>query len=79
MNSSVAFRAEGDQIFLRIGPGLTSELPMVNLKVGHRAARLASPTVSPQDLIAKLVVQLGSQANRWLFWSEAAHDAFSVV
>jgi hypothetical protein len=51
----------------------------VNLKVGHRAARLASPTVSPQHLIAKLVVQLGSQANRWLFWSEAAHDAFSVV
>ena len=47
MNSGVAFRAEGDQIFLRIGPALTPELPMVNFKIGHRAAGLASPTVSP--------------------------------
>ena len=48
--------AEGDEIFLGIRPGLATELHVVDFKIGHRAARLASPAIPAEDLVAKLVV-----------------------
>jgi hypothetical protein len=58
----MASRAEGDEIFLGIRPGLAAELRVVNFKIGHCSARLASPAVTAENLIAKLVVQFAVQA-----------------
>ncbi len=62
MNPSMTSGAEGDEIFLGIGPGLAAELFVVNLKIEHCAAGLASPAVAAENLIAKLVVQFAFQA-----------------
>jgi hypothetical protein len=72
-------RAEGDEIFLGIRSGLAAELRVVNFKIGHRSARLASPAVAAENLIAKLAVQLAVQALAWLLWSEAIHETFSAA
>jgi hypothetical protein len=58
VNPGMASRAEGDEIFLGIRPGLAAELRVVNFKVGHRSARLASPAVASEHLVAKLFIQL---------------------
>jgi hypothetical protein len=55
----MASRAKSDQVLLAIVPRLAAKLFVVNLKIGHRAARLASPAVPPEHLVAKLLVQLG--------------------
>jgi hypothetical protein len=75
----MACRAEGDQILLRIAPGLTAELFVVNLEIRHRSARLASPRVAAEYLGAKIVAQLGIQAHTFGFWSELVQGAFSVA
>jgi hypothetical protein len=75
----MASRAEGDEIFLGIGPRLAAKLFVVNFKIGHRSARLASPAVASEHLVAKLFIQLAVQALAWLFWSDAIHEAFSVA
>jgi hypothetical protein len=46
MQAGVADSTKGDQVLLGIITGLTAELLVVNLKIGHSAARLASPTVA---------------------------------
>ena len=79
MHGGMAFTAEGDQILLGIVPGLAAKLFVVNFKVGHRAARLASPAVPAEHLVAKLIVQFGIQAQTCELWSEAVHEAFSVA
>ena len=57
MNPGVAYRAKCDEIFLGILPGLAATLFVVNFKIGHRAARLASPAIPAEHLIPKLVVR----------------------
>jgi hypothetical protein len=54
---SMASRAEGDQILLGIVARLAAKLFVVNLKIRHVAARLASPAVPAEHLSAKLVIQ----------------------
>jgi hypothetical protein len=56
MHCGVASIAQYDQVFLRVIARVTSKVLMVNLKVGHRAAELASPTVATQHLEAETVV-----------------------
>jgi hypothetical protein len=75
----MAFRAESNQIFLGIVPGLAAKLFVVNLKIRYRAARLASPTIPAEHLVAKLVVGVEVQAQACVLWSKAVHDAFSVA
>ena len=58
----MAYRAEGDQILFGIVPRLAAKLLVVNLEIRHRAARLASPAVAAEHLVAKVVVQFGVQA-----------------
>jgi hypothetical protein len=55
-------RAEGDEIFLEIRPRLAAELFVVNFKIEHRAARLASPAVASEQTVAKLLIQFAAQA-----------------
>jgi hypothetical protein len=79
VNLRMAFRAKGDQILLGVIPGLAAKLFVVNFKIGHRAARLASPTVAAEHLVAKPVVQFAVQAKAWVLWPDAIHEAFSVA
>jgi hypothetical protein len=75
----MASRAKSDQVFLGIGSGLAAKLSVVNLKVGHTAARLASPAVPAQYLSAKVVVQFRIQAQTCALASDIVHEAFSVA
>jgi len=79
MQSRVACTAECYQVLFGIGPRLAAKLFVVNFKIGHRSARLASPAVASEHLVAKLFIQLAVQALAWLFWSDAIHEAFSVA
>ena len=75
----MASGAEGDEIFLGIRPGLAAELLVVNFKIGHRSAGLASPAVAAENSVAKLVVQFAVQAVAWSLWPEVIQEAFSVA
>ncbi len=78
MHSGVACRAERDQIFLSIGSRMTAELPVVHFKIGHRAARLTSPAIAPQDLLSQIPIRHWIQSQAGGFWANRAHDAFSL-
>ena len=58
---------------------MAAKLFVVNLKIVHRAARLASPTVPEEHLVAELVVQVGIQAKGYALWSEVVHETFSAA
>jgi hypothetical protein len=47
VDTGMAACAKGDQILLRVVAGLAAKCFVVHLKIRHRAATLASPTVSP--------------------------------
>jgi hypothetical protein len=79
MHSGVAFAAQRDQVLLRIVAGLAAKLFVMNFKIGHRAARLASPAVTAEHLIAKVVVRFRIQAQTFALWFEAVHEIFSVA
>ena len=74
MNLSMALRAESDQILFGIVPRLAAKLSVVNLKIVHGAARLASPAVAVEHLVAKLVVGVGIQSQTGIL-----HEFFSVA
>ena len=40
---------------------MAAELPVVHLKIGHRATGLTPPTVATQDLLAQTLVRHGIQ------------------
>jgi hypothetical protein len=46
MHADVAWGTKGDQILFRIISGLTAKFFVVDLKIRHGAARLASPIVA---------------------------------
>ena len=71
----VAYRCEEcNEILFGIVPGTAAKLFVMNFKIGHRAARLASPTIAAEHLVAKLVVQFGVQAKAWVLWSETIQE-----
>ena len=39
---------------------MAAELPVVHLKIRHRATRLTPPTIATQDLLAQTFVRRGS-------------------
>jgi hypothetical protein len=57
MHGGVACSTEGNQILARIIAGVAAKFLVVNLKVGHRAARLASPTIPSEHLVSEVFVQ----------------------
>jgi len=78
MNLGVALCAERDQILLGILPRVAAKLFVVNLKVGHRAARLTPPTVATENLLPKSFVQHRIRAQATEFRSNRVHDAISL-
>jgi hypothetical protein len=57
MNSGVACSAEGNEILGTIIAGSAAKSFVVNLKIGHHAAELASPAVAAEHLVAKLLIE----------------------
>jgi len=56
MHCGVARSAKCYQVLFAIRAGLATKLFVMNLKVRHRPARLASPSIAAKDLIAQLFV-----------------------
>ena len=75
----MACGAKCNQILSRIITGLAAELFVMDFKIGHSAARLASPAVTAENLVTNLVVRPCVQAQAWLFGSKLVHEAFSVA
>ena len=71
---SVAFpvtvRAERDQILGAVMPKPASPLDVMNLQIFGCAAVLATPIVPGKNLLAKSLVRLSIQSERWSFWPQ---------
>jgi len=63
----VAGTAKSNQVLLDILPGEAAKFFVVDLKVRHRAAELASPSITPQHALSQLVIlfRVESQARRF--------------
>jgi len=57
---------------------MTAEFLVVNFKIRHGAAGLASPAIPAEYQSAKLFVQLGIKPQALAFWRVAVQEAFSV-
>ena len=79
MHGGVACSAKGNEVLARIVAGSTAKPFVVNLKIGHRTARLAFPAVAAEHFIAKLVVQFGVQTDRCALWSEPVQETFPIA
>jgi len=51
---------------------------MVNFKIRHGAAGLASPAIPAEDLVAELFISFGIKPQARPFRSGPIHDAFPV-
>jgi hypothetical protein len=49
--------AEGDQVLFSIVTRMAAKFLVVDFQVRHGAARLTSPAIATQDLLAKIVVR----------------------
>jgi len=49
MRLTVTSHAEGDQIQIRVIPGVTAKFLVMNFKVRHRTTGLTSPAIASQD------------------------------
>ena len=73
MDGRVAICAKRDQVLFRIFAAVTAKLLMVDDKVCHRSAELASPTVAPQHVLAKLFIFLLVKPERRPFFKRLVH------
>ena len=78
MHSGVACRAQRDQVFIRVGSRMAAELPVVHLKIRHRATGLTPPAVATQGLLAQIFVRQGVQPQGDDFGANHSQDAFSL-
>ena len=69
----MTIETKGYQIVLAILAGVAAKLFVVNFKVCHRTAELAAPAVSPQYVLAELLVILLLKPDRHLFRQNLLH------
>ena len=69
----MTIETEGDQIVLTILAGVAAKLFVMDFKVGHGTAQLASPAISPQYLLAELLVILLLKPDGGLFRHNLLH------
>ena len=74
MHSGVASGTKRNQVVLRVVAGVAAKFLVVNLKVGHCAARLAPPAIAIEHLIANPFAELGEPQS---FRMDSVHEAFS--
>jgi hypothetical protein len=77
MHSGVACRAQRDQVLLCVGSRMAAEVPVVHLKIRHRATGLTPPAVATQDLLTQTFVRQGVQPQASSFGANHSQDAFS--
>jgi hypothetical protein len=63
----MAIKTQRDEILFLILTRVATKLLVVNFKVPHRAAQLATPAIAPQYLLAELPVAFLLKPNRRLF------------
>ena len=68
MGFLVARRAEGDQIFGNVIAQSAPRLNVMDLKIFHAPARLATPAVSLQDFTAELAISFRIKPQAWPLW-----------
>jgi hypothetical protein len=68
---------EGDQVLIRIVSRLAAEFFMVNVQVRQGTAYLAPPAVSPEYVLAELLVILLLEPDRRLFRHSSILDLLS--
>ena len=73
MGRSVTIKAKRDQIAFTIAARVAAKLFVVGFKVDHGTAQLASPAISPQHLLAELLVILLLEPERRLFRQNLLH------
>jgi hypothetical protein len=76
MDGQVAVAAQGDQVLLRIIPGLAAKLVVLKLQVLQVPARLTFPSIPVQDFSPELLIQFGIQSQARLLQSNLTDDAF---
>ena len=76
VNERVALLTQRDQILLAILPIVAAELFMMNLEQIVRAAVLAHPPVSSQDLQTERCIGLGIQTHGDVLGKNSSHEAF---
>ena len=79
MHAGVASSTQGNQILARIITEVAAKLFVVDLKVGHCAAGLASPAIAPEHLITESFVLPGVEPNACAFRTHSIHEAFSIT
>src|SRR3989442_7012482 len=79
MGGSVTIKAKRDQIAFTIAARVAAKLFVVDFKVGHGTADLAPPAVSPEYVLAELLVILLIEPDRRLFRHSSIHWIFSVT
>jgi hypothetical protein len=79
MHCCMAGIAQRDQVLLRVITRVAAKFFVMNLEIRHRAARLASPAVAAEYLVAELFVKLGLKPHRRSLWSDQVHDTFSAT
>jgi len=52
VNLSMATDANGNEVLVGVAPRMTAKLFVVDFEVGHRTAKLTTPIVTTQDLLA---------------------------
>ena len=77
MDSTVACRAQRDQVFLGVGSRMAAEFSVVHLKIRHRATGLASPTVATQYLLAQTFVRQRVKPQGSGFRANHSHEGLS--
>jgi hypothetical protein len=57
----MAIRAESDQILFAVVAQMAPRLNVMDLQVGSAPTALASPTITPQDLLSQRPVGIGRE------------------
>ncbi len=75
MHSGVACRAQRDQVFLGVASRMAAELPVVHLKIRHRATGLTPPTRRDAEPAGADFRTTRDPAAREQLWGESFQDA----
>jgi hypothetical protein len=70
---SVAIRAQSNQILFAVVSQMAPCLDVMDLQVGSTPTGLASPTITPQDLLSQRPIVLGSEAFSALLGKSTIH------
>jgi len=70
---SMAIHAQGNQILFAVVAQMASRLDVVDLQVRPTPTALASPSISPQDLLSQRPIGLGREAFSALLGNSSIH------